>query len=149
MINSHQPAIDAINTQVIELESRLSDYTLELKSELTVGRRNNLIRVSGNVVKNIASLTKTLNLLDTDGQPCKAAQIAEHIAETYKFNGLYYSPQAPDLIEHLKDDLIDNNEPSLFNHNGYTSSLDSSFTVFQYDDGSTLFVSSEGVHAHG
>lgn len=76
-----------------------------------------------------------------------AKQIKEKIELEYRYNGRYCPPKADDIIEHLKANYVDHNEPSPHNHSGFDESFDGSLIIFYYADNSVLVVSSAGINA--
>ena len=59
-------------------------------------------------------------------------QIKTHYSKEHSFN-------YPDMISHLKSDMIDAGEKSVLSHSGFDA--DESMAVFYYSDGSGLIVS--------
>jgi hypothetical protein len=76
-----------------------------------------------------------------------AKQINKYIEEKYQYNGKYYAPQANDIMDHLKSDNVDHNDPAPFKNFGFDESFDGSLVVFYYADKSVLVVGSFGINA--
>jgi len=72
-----------------------------------------------------------------------AQEISDQIEKHYEYEGRVYI-NGPDLITHLKNDLIDRNQKPDHGHRGFNESFDQSLCVFFYKDNSILVVSSQG-----